>query len=86
MTENPIKINETLKIPLKGDLYSIFNDKTDLLNELLAKDEKLKPEFIINLQDRKIFNFLLIYFKKSGKLRDMKVIIRQRNNIFILNP
>ena len=79
MTENSNNINETLKIPLKGDLYSIFNDKTDLLNELLAKDEKLKPEFIINLQDRKIFNFLLIYFKKSGKLRDMKVIMRHRN-------
>ena len=71
--------NETKEDVSKEIFFSIFNDKTDKLNELLSKEGKLKQEFLINSRDKKIFNFLLLFFRKTGKLRNLKVILRHRN-------
>ena len=61
----------------KEELNAIFKDKTKYINNLLSIDDKIKQIYLINDQDKKIFNFLLICFRKS-KLRNLKVILRHR--------
>ena len=63
----------------KEKLYNIFFDKSETINSLLSIDTKLSKDFLINSKDEKIFNFLIKYFKRSGKLRDFKAILRHKN-------
>ena len=71
--------NETNDIVSNEILFSIFNDKTEKLNNLLSKEGKLNQDFLINSHDKNFFNFLLLFFRKTEKLRDIKVILRHRN-------
>ena len=64
MSENSFENN----IISKEQLFSIFNEETEVINSLLSQDEKLKKEYLINPNDKKIFNFLLLYLRKSEKL------------------
>ena len=74
MSENSFENN----IISKEQLFSIFNEETEVINSLLSQDEKLKKEYLINPNDKKIFNFLLLYLRKSEKLYDIKVILRHK--------
>ena len=62
----------------KEQIASIFIDKTKLINSLLSQDEKIKKEYLINQEDKKIFKFLLLFFRKTKKLYDIKVILRHK--------
>jgi len=59
-------------------INQIFNDKTELINSLLSISTKLSQDFFINAKDKKIIKFLLKYFKRSGKLNDIKAILRHK--------
>ena len=74
MSENYL----TKEIPTKEQIYSLFNDQTEIINSFLSIDEKLKQEYFINQHDKKLFNFLLTYLRKSSKLYDIKIILRHR--------
>ena len=74
MSENSI----TKEMITKEQINSLFIEETELINSLLSIDEKLKSEYLINPQDKKIFNFLLTYFRKSQKLLDIKAILRHK--------
>jgi hypothetical protein len=74
MSENSIIKEMASKEPIN----SIFNEKTELINSLLSIEEKLKQEYLINPQDKKLFDFLLTYFRKSQKLLDIKTILRHK--------
>ena len=63
----------------KEKLFNIFFDKSETINSLLSIDTKLSKDFFINSTDKKIFNFLIKYFRRSGKLRDFKTILRHKN-------
>ena len=78
MSENSINKEKLLFIS-EENINKIFNDKVETINALLLIDSKLKQEFLINSTDKKIFKFLIKYFKRSGKLKDMKVILRHKN-------
>ena len=62
----------------KEQISSIFIEKTKLINSLLSQDEKIKKEYLINQEDKKIFKFLLLFFRKTKKLYDIKVILRHK--------
>ena len=62
----------------KEQISSIFIEKTKIINSLLSQDEKIKKEYLINQEDKKIFKFLLLFFRKTKKLYDIKVILRHK--------
>ena len=75
----------TKEMLTKESIHPLFNEETEVINSLLSIEEKLKSEYLINHQDKKLFNFLLIYFRKSQKLLDIKTILRHKkiSKIFI---
>jgi translation initiation factor 2 beta subunit (eIF-2beta)/eIF-5 len=72
------KNKSTLLFISEEKINQIFNDKTELINSLLSISTKLSQDFFINAKDKKIIKFLLKYFKRSGKLNDIKAILRHK--------
>ena len=76
MSQN-VQIKE-LETPEKKETNSLFNKNISLLNDFLSFDNKFNPEFLINSNDIKIFNFVHLYFVKIVKIKDIKVLLRHK--------
>ena len=78
MSENSIN-NDAILFISEENINKLINDKIETINSLLSINKKLSKDFCIISKDKNIIKFLIKYFKSSGKLKDIKAILRQRN-------
>ena len=69
------------EIRANDNIYYLFNEKTELINNLLLIDNAIKKESLINSRDKILFNFLIKYLRKTKKLNEIIIIFKRIKKI-----
>ena len=68
--------NEMSYSTINPKLYEIFNNKDNGIINFLLKNENINSDYIINLKEKNIFNFYILYITKTIKFKDINKFLK----------